>query len=959
MYRQVFRLLVITFFSPTYILAQYNISGTFVDETDNASLIGVVVQLQHTTDTSVRRGAVTDYEGHFTIPGLPAGRYELTARYVGFSNYSRTITVDGNISLGTIRLAVAATELENVTVVGQQIRATQSGDTTSFNAGAFKTNPDASAEDLINKMPGITTSGGTVQAQGENVQQVLVDGKPFFGDDPNAALKNLPAEIIDRIQVFDRLSDQAQLTGFDDGQAQKTINIITRPGMNTGQFGRVTGGIGFSDLNQRGALYAIGGNVNFFDGDRRISLIGLSNNVNQQNFSTEDLLGVVNSSSGQNRGGGRAGGSRGGGSRGGGGRTDGGSRGGGGRGGNAGNFLVGQQEGITTTHSVGLNYSDTWGEKVEVTGSYFFNATENENQTDLTRTYFTGPDSNLVYKESGSTNTRNINHRANLRVEYEIDSANTIIFTPRLSIQQNEFSRAISGNSKLPDSSLINSTENRNTSDNFGYNFSGNLVYRHRFAKRGRTLSLNLNGQMNNRSGDGSLYSANQYLEDSSQTYLNTLLDQRYDLESQGNTVSGNLMFTEPLTEKSQLAVNYSPSFSSNSSEKITRRRDGNEYSDIDPVLSNQFENTYTTHRGGLSYRFNDQKLMYNLGLNYQQAQLDGTQVYPFDTRVERKFANVLPSAMLNYRFTRTQNLRLMYRTGTNAPSINQLQNVIDVTNPLFIRTGNPDLAQDYQHTLILRYGNTNTAKSTSFFAMLYGSMVQDYIGNATYIPLRDSVIAEGIILNRGAQLSRPVNLDGYYSVRSFLTYGMPLAKLRSNLNLNLGANLNRLPALINNVTNYANNYSLSGGAVLSSNISENVDFTLSYTGNYNIVRNTIQTAADNNYYFQNTSAVLNWILKDRIVFNTNLNHSLYTGLSEGFNQSFLLWNASLGYKFLKDRSLDVRVTAFDILNQNRAIEREVTDTYIEDSFTNVLRRYFMLNVTYTLRRFGGGGSTQ
>ncbi len=959
----------------------FNVSGTILDETDNSTLIGVSVAVWPVEDSTQKSGGITDVDGNFLITNLAAGQYVLNASYVGFEDYRRTISVTGDVSLGTVRFKVLSTQLQNVQVTAEQIRAQQSGDTTSFNAGAFKTNPDANAEDLINKMPGITTEGGTIKANGEDIKQILVDGKPFFGDDPNAAIKNLPAEIIDRIQVFDRLSDQSQLTGFDDGNAQKTINIVTKPGKNTGQFGKLFGGYGTRDMNFKDNLYMAGGNVNIFKGDTRLSIIALSNNVNQQNFSTDDLLGVVGTSSGQGRGGsggmggGRGGfgggGGRGGSGGGGGGRSDG----GGGRGGgDAGNFLVGQQAGITTTHSVGLNYSDEWGKKVKVSGSYFFNATENNNNNSITRNYFTAADNNLVYKENSTTTTKNMNHRANLRLEYEIDSSNSVIFTPRVSYQENEYSRVLNGESRLPDSTLLNGTSNKNLSSNSGYNLSANLLYRHKFAKKGRTLTLGVNSQMNDRAGDGSIYSRTVY-NDTSGNGVDSL-DQRYDLNSNGYTYSGNVNYTEPLNKNSQLMVNYSPSYTKNTSDKETRNRDGGNggaYTDLDTSLSNKFDNTYTTHRGGINYRYNDQKVQFNLGVDYQHAILEGVQEFPRAFAIQQTFANVLPSAMFNYKFTKTQNLRVMYRTNTNAPSITQLQDVPDITNPLLVKAGNADLKQSYGHTLTLRYGNTNTATSRSFFAMLYGSYTQDYIGNATYYPTQPIQLANGVVLAQGSQLTRPVNLDGYVTARSFFTYGMPIRTVKSNLNLNLGFNYNRLPALIKNAAtlddiynttdgtfNLANNYTINGGLVVSSNISENVDFTLSYTGNYNVVRNTIQTQSDNNYYYQTTSAKFNWIFLDGFVFNTSVNHTLYTGLSEGFNQNFLLWNASFGYKFFKDRSLDVRLSAFDILNQNRAIERTVTETYIEDSYTNVLQQYFMLNVTYTLRRFGGvmgGGS--
>ena len=928
----------------------FTVSGTLLDETDNSSLIGVSVVLSPTSDTSLKYGGVTDLDGKFSVANIPAGAYSLKASYVGFQNYSRNVNVTGNTDLGTIRMKVLSTQLQNVTVTAEQIRAQQSGDTTSFNAGAYKTNPDANAEDLINKMPGISTEGGTIKAQGEDVKQVLVDGKPFFGDDPNAAIKNLPAEIIDRIQVFDKLSDQAQLTGFDDGSGQKTINIITKPGRNTGQFGKVYGGYGTRDLNFKDNFYVVGGNLNYFKGDTRVSLIGLSNNVNQQNFSTDDLLGAVNSSSGQSRGG--SGGSRGGGR---GGPRGGRSGGSGGRGGgDISNFLVGQQEGITTTHSVGLNYSDEWSEKIKVTGSYFFNFTENTNANSLSRTYLTEADNNLIYKEHSSRKSTNINHRANLRLEYEIDSMNTLIFTPRISFQDNSNERSLNGTNRLPDSSFVSGTSNENISNTQGYNFGTNLLYRHKFAKKGRSMSVNGSVQLNNRTGDGTIASQTLYAD----TLLNDTLDQRYDLSSDGNTYSGNVTYTEPLGEKRQLMINYAPSFTQNHSTRLTydRLNGSSEYDLLNTQLSNKFDNTYASHRGGLSYRSNTEKTNFMAGLNYQYASLKGMQELPPRPNVEKSFSNILPQASYNYKFTRSKNLRIMYRTATNAPSIQQLQDVVDITNPLLLRTGNADLEQNYQHTLMFRYGNTNTATSTSFFAMLYGSYTMDYIANQTLIPTKDSVYGD-VILPRGSQLTRPVNLDGYWSARSFLTYGMPVRAIKSNLNLNAGVNYSKIPGLINTSLNYSNNLSFNGGAVLSSNISENLDFTLAYSGYYNVVKNSIQTQSDNNYYNQNTSFRINWIFLDRFVANTSLNHTLYSGLSEGFNQSYLLWNAALGYKFLADKSLDVRLTAYDILNQNRSIERTVTETYIEDSYTNVLQRYFMLNVTYTLRRFGGAAA--
>ncbi|MBS1773767.1 MAG: TonB-dependent receptor [Bacteroidetes bacterium] len=929
--------LLITLVLSNIVYAQTaSISGTIIANDDKNALAGVSVSVINTGDSAQKKGTVTDADGFFTIDNLKAGKYKIRISSVGFKPTEKTVTLgSNNVSLGQITLQASSSSLKNVTVETKQIRAEQKGDTTEFNANAFKTHPDATTEDLVNKMPGISTQDGTLKANGEQVKQVLLDGKPFFGDDVNTAIKNLPAEVVDKIQVFDKLSDQAQFTGFDDGNSQKTINITTRQGKNNGTFGRVYAGYGTDDR------YLAGGNINYFKGARRISLLGLFNNVNQQNFSTDDLLGVTGGSSGQNRGGFQ---------RGGGGAF-------GGRGGNqnfgggdgAGNFLVGQQGGIATTNAVGLNYSDNWGKKIKVTGSYFFNSSNTVNNTTLTRQYLTAQDSNITYNEKSTANQKNQNHRANLRLEYEIDSSNSIVLQPRFSYQINNSSSSLTGANTLPGDIPYGNTQTNNAAKNDGYTFSNNLLYRHKFKKRGRTISLNINTQLNNKDGDGTYYSANQLPSDTN------IIDQRYDLKNNGYTLAPSLNYTEPISKKGQLQVNYSPSFTSNTSDKETFDKNTvtGEYSKTDTLLSNKYDNTYNRQRGGISYRYNNMKTSFNIGVDADYAELSGSQTYPHSFSLSKTFTNILPNAMFNRRYTNGKNLRIMYRTSTDAPSISQLQSVVDISNPLLLKTGNPDLKQSYTNNLIIRYGATNAKTAHSFFVFAYASYVNNYIGNATYIPRKDTII-NSIAVNRGSQISLPVNLDGNVTARTFATYGLPVKWIKSNLNLNAGFNYTRTPGMINYATNLLNNYAMNGGVTLSSNISEKIDFTLSYNGSYNIAENTLQTQSNNTYYSQTTSLRINWLPYKGFVLNTNLLHTLYSGLTQSYNQDYLLWNASIGYKFLKNRALEAKVSVYDLLDQNRAISRTVTETYIEDSYTNVLKQYFMFTLTYTLRNFKG-----
>jgi hypothetical protein len=318
---------------------------------------------------------------------------------------------------------------------------------------------------------------GTVTAQGETVKKVTVDGRDFFGDDATATLRNLPSEVIDKIQVFDKLSDQAQLTGFDDGNTSKSINIVTKKDMRNGNFGRIYAGYGTDNR------YSSGGNVSFFNNNQRISLVGLFNNVNQQNFSSQDLLGVT--SSGNRGGGGRRGG-------GGGGNF---------RGGGSDNFLVGQQNGISKTNAAGINYSDLWGKKIEVTGSYFFNNSNINNSEQVNRENFITKDSSQFYDENTLSTSMNNNSRANVRMNYKIDSSNTILFTSSLNFQNNTSANDIYGIQSADPSNILSSTDYSLNTKTSGYNFSNGLIYRHAFPKRGRSISIGFNTNLSNRDG--------------------------------------------------------------------------------------------------------------------------------------------------------------------------------------------------------------------------------------------------------------------------------------------------------------------------------------------------------------------------------------------------------------------------------------------------------------------------
>lgn len=898
----------------TCAFAQTVVSGNVIDKNGEA-IPGVIIKIT-TPDSAFVRGVSTDVEGNFNISLETGKNYILKFTYLGHADLFKKISTGNEpLALGKLILKEAAKTLAEVEVKTTQIRGEQKGDTTQFNASSFKTNPDASAEDLIKKMPGVTSDNNGVKVNGESVQRILVDGKPFFGDDANAALKNLPADIIDKVEVFDKMSDQSAFTGFSDGNEQKTINLVTKKGKNVGTFGKVFGGYGSDER------YNAGATINNFNSKRRISLLLLSNNINQQNFSAADITGAMSNTGSS-----------------------------GGRGRNAQSALMtSPQNGNTTTQAAGLNYSDAWGKKITVSGSYFFNYTDNKNHSDITRNYFT--DNNLIYKQINDDRIVNQNHRTNFRFEYNIDSSDKIILSPSLSFQNNAARSNLSASNIIFDNQFLSNTDTRSSIDNIGYDFSNFLLYQHKFAKRGRSISLSINTQLTEKDNDGTYVSQNNYGDT-----LNSGLDQTFVTYSNSKKISANLSYTEPLSKNTQLQLSYNPSYTEGLSNKSTNDYDtvALDYVDFNSALSNKYNNIYQTQKGGLSYRYQKEKLNLSFGVDAQQSTLSGQQTFPFEFKVNRDFQNILPNARLNYKFSKAKNLRIYYRSSTNIPSISQLQNVLDISNPLQVRSGNPELKQTFENNLNIRYGGFNAQTSRNTMLFINGNYTDNFISNATYILSSDSVI-QGYLVKAGSQLTKPVNLNGYYTARAFFVYGFPVAAIKSNLNINGGVTYNHTPSLINNRLNISDNYALNGGAYIGSNVSENLDFSIGYNGSYNIVKNSVQKQSDNNYVTQATTFKLNWIFLDGFVINTDVVYTVFSGLSQSYNQEYFLWNTYVGYKFFKDRSLEAKVSVFDLLNQNRSIGRTVTGNYTEDFNTTVLKRYFMFTLTYTFKKFKSG----
>ena len=928
-----------------------SLRGKLLDSITRAPVSGAQVKLSRMSDSTDTHQFTTPDSGTFAFVNLGVHSYQLEATRLGYAPLKIVIRVTKkDQDAGVIALTPESVPISGVTVRESPPPAVQKGDTTEFRAQAVKTSRDATAEELVQKLPGVTVENGTVKANGEQVQNVLVNGRPFFGSDPTAALRNLPAEVVDRIQVYDRMSDQSEFSGFDDGQSQKTMNFVLRN--VKAKFGKVYAGYGDQDR------YQAGGNLTTIRGPNRLTLIGMSNNVNQRNFSLQDLFsGVFGGGGGGPRVmmfGGGGGGFRGGGGGGGGQMI---RIGGGGFGGafDPSSFLVGNQSGITTTHAGGANYVGQWGKNLNVTSSLFLNQTDNDNVQSLAREYLPPQDSLAFYDQATTSSSRNRNPRFDARMEWTPDSSNSIILQPRLYFSSNKSSGIGSAANSSASGSPLSTSNGSSFYDTHGNNLSTRLTLRHRFEKRGRNVSAEINAGHTHRDEDGTQRSLSQYYSADSTT--SDTLDQQSNTGSVVNSLSTRIAFTEPLTTHFAAQAIYNPSLTNSTSDaRIFSFDPGTGAYDLPSLaLSNSFENRNTTQNGGLAvlYTRNNWRLLSNL--SYQHRSLRSEQTFPGSETISRGFDEFLPSMILTANFANRRNLRLSWNTSSNAPSISQLQNVVNNSNPLSIQTGNPDLRPTYSNSILLRLSEANPGQSRSRFVFANLTRTAHTIGNETFGAVRDTVI-DGAALSPGVQLTRPANLDVSWNGNLFAVYSRPLPLLKSIISFNDGGTFSRTPARINGEINQATSYALRSGAVLSSNISENLDFTLSYQGNYNISRNTLSGVNRGDYYTHTIGLRFNAVAPHGIVIRQEVNHNLQSGVPTAYGQDVVLWNTTLGKKFLKDQRGEFRVTATDVLAQNSSVNRSITESYVQDTRDQTLKRYVQAVFTYTFRPAGMGG---
>jgi len=886
------------------------LTGVVLDSA-GGSLSAATVMLLKKADSTLVEFALSENDGRFNFEKISLGDFLLNVTYLGYKSFYKPVsftTANPTFDMGNILLEAQSTLLNEIVVEGERNPMTIKKDTVEYNSAAFQVQPNANVEELLKKLPGVQVDrSGNVQAQGETVNRILVDGKEFFGRDPKMATKNLPASAIDKIQVFDKKSDQAEFTGVDDGQREKTINLTLKEDSRKGSFGNVNGGVGSENRFQGKA------SLNKFGSKEKISFIGMANNINNQGFSFEEYVGFTG---GMSRGGGI--------------QIDGDSP-----------INNGNNTGFTNTYSGGLNYTNTLSKKTELNGSYFYSLLDKQTDRTLFRENFLA-DRTFYNTEDSKQNSKNESHRLNVVLDHKLDSFQSIKLTSRVTLRSSNTLYEGETETLNADYSPSNSNIRTNTSEGTASQLTNDLLYRRRLSKPGRSYSANFSFNLNNDGNFGENLSENTFFK-AGKSRIDTI-KQRFDQDNERITYGVRLSYTEPLFKMQYLEMNYDYRHNDNNQfrEVYDLAFGLNPYERFNTQLSNKYTTDYNYHRGGANYRFSGEKFNLTAGASLQYSLLTGDLILT-EQHIEKKYTNILPAVRMRWEVGKGKNLSADYSTNVREPSLTQLQPLVDNSNPLNIYVGNPDLRPEYSHNMGVRFFSFNQFSMTNLFIFSNIGYTQNKIRNTQ------------VIDDRYITTTRPENVANDLNLSTRANFGTRIKPLKIRINSNAGINRNKGLTYINGALSTTNSTSISGGLSIENQKKELFDWQIGIDWSNSNTSYSIATQNGRQYSVKTYTANINIpLFKKAINLSSNLDYEIYTGLSAGFNQAIPIWNSGLSVFVLKDKRGELKLAAIDMLNRNTGISRTADFNYTSDEQIRSLGRYFMLSFTYTLKGMGG-----
>jgi len=901
-----FYILLFTLFCFSITAQSYNIEGTISGNDEN--LISATTVVLNAKDSTIVSFGLTNNDGYFKIENLNPDAYLLQITYLGFKQLTKPFdVVDQDIDFGNLVLEPNTEVIDGVEIKAEHVPMIVTKDTLSYNADAFQTQPNEVVEDLLRKLPGVEVeSDGTIKAQGEEVNSVLVDGKKFFGDDPKLATRNLPADAVKTVQVFDKKSDMAEFSGVDDGEREKTINLELKADRKNGYFGSAEAGYG-TDERYKGKL-----SLNRFNPTTQMSVIGNLNNVNEQGFTVGDYVSFM---------------------------------GGFGRGrNNPVNIFNGLSNGFVTTKAGGFNMNHDFSEKTELAFNYFVNVVDNDINGTTNRENFLQGDDTYLTNELTSQLSQSSNHRINTILEHEIDTTQDIKLTAGLTFNNGSL---FSGNISeiIADSMLQNFSDgNYNTKgNNADLNFSA--LYRKKFGSVKKRI-LTIEGSFNNATDEllGDLDSENLLYEDA-QVIEDIILLQDIISNNSDDQYRVSLSFVEPLSFGKYLEFKYRRQNFNNdvSTEFYDILSTGNV---LNSDLSNVYTRNYFFDRYSAAFHINTDKSQLTFEGALQSSFLTGDLVLD-DVKIEKDVTRFLPRINWRYELKSGQNLRLRYSTNVNVPSLTQLQPIADNSNPLSIYIGNPDLIPEYRHTLRLNYFLYDQFSFQSFFAFINMSYTKNQITNAS------------IVDRNFVQVTSPVNVPYNFTSSGTVEFASPikLFNLRTSIRNRVGYTNGF--AFVNGIENKTNRINGNVRLTFENRKKEFLDWRIGGSYGYNINKFSESTRNNFNYSSQNLFVDFTYNHKNSWALSTNLDVNFYSAAEFGDQVTVPIWKASISKYLLKDQKGEIKFSVFDILNKNQGISRTEAFNYIENQEIISLGQYYMLSFVYALRgkSDSGGGS--
>jgi len=897
--------ILVSLFISFSLFSQHNIQSSVFDSKNGLPLELATVRLLSAKDSSLIAGCQTDSKGAFILNKVKNGNYIIGVSSVGYKEQFRNIAVDSkDLLLKAFQLLENIQLLKEVDVKGTAAQMTVKNDTLEYNATAFKTQEGAVVEDMIKKMPGIEIStDGKITVNGQEIKKVRVDGKKFFGDDIEMATKNIPADMIEKIQVYEQKSDMAQLTGFEDNDTERILNLTTKANRKHGIFGNVSAGIG-SDVGNEDNKFRYDANafLNIMHDDAQTAITAGGNNLN----TTRSMRG-------------RWGG-------------------------------AGQNSGITATQNIGINNNTTVNNKFKIGGDVSFNHSNNESLTQSTRDSYL---KDLLYQNIDSLVSHNENYSANIRLEAEWkpDSVNTFVFQPNINYNRS-FSDSYRDFLYLTQADSTSWGNNSSSGDGSSIDMGFNVIYNRKFAKKGRSLTANLQTSLSESNNNSYNYSLKNTPDTSA------IVDQYTKSLSNKFSYSLKLSYVEPLwNAKNLLETAISFRSNINTSVKDQYNKDENDaYTLKDTTYSNIFGSNFYSETLELNYRYTEQNYNLMIGAKGEPSQTRSLRTYedgvtkPYDTNV----FNFSPTARFQYNFNKKQFARLDYRGRTDQPSITQMIPVKNNSNLMNETVGNPDLLPAFTHNFRFFYSNFNDKTFSSFNTML------------SFDVTKDALVSNSIYDSTGKQYNQTVNADVTpYNIFGNLMFNTPIIQKRLHFNtatsgsysMRYGYSSKGLDAASIDVDNL-----LRGDTSATRNWSANEQLSLTYTNDY------VELGLKGSVRYSNTLNNLNSDLSEtwdwtgsgnfvahlpyQVNFSSDINYTTRSGYAN-FNKNALIWNASIDKTLFKGKGV-LALKWNDILHQQLNIRQTIGDNYIQYSQYNTITSYVLLSFSYKINKFEG-----